>query len=106
MDCWHYSFKKQLIHNICNITVQYVFVCQSVYKPKCQVKGDVHSPQSSCDGIQQTDLLCVELPALTGHTVHTHQTVASIQQPGGTRTQTHNVLYIILYVCYASDAKR
>ncbi|KAF3844616.1 hypothetical protein F7725_007779, partial [Dissostichus mawsoni] len=40
-----------------------VFSC--VYQPEGQVEGDVDGPQSSCDGIQQTHLLCVELPALT-----------------------------------------
>ncbi len=51
----------------------------SVYQPEGQVEGDVHCPQCACDGIQQTHLLGVELPALTRHTVHPHQTVASIQ---------------------------
>lgn len=63
----------------------YVFLL-SEYQPEGQVEGDVHCPQCSCDGIQQTHLLGVELPALTGHTVHPHQTVASIQQPGSAHT--------------------
>lgn len=46
------------------------------------MERDVHCPQCPCDRIQQTHLLGVELLALTGDTVHPHQTVASIKQPG------------------------
>lgn len=56
---------------------------QAVYRPEGQVERDVHRPQRSCDGVQQTHLLGVQLPALTGHVGHSHQAVASIQQPGG-----------------------
>lgn len=67
-----------------------------LYQPEGQVEGDVHCPQCSCYGIQQTHLLGVELPAMTGQTVHPHQTVASIQQPAIAR-----VRYLYVAVCYS-----
>lgn len=45
------------------------------------MEGDANSPEGPADGVQQTQVLSVELPALTGYTVDTHQLVAGIQQP-------------------------
>lgn len=65
------------------------------------MEGDVHRPQCSCDGIQQTHLLGVELPTLTGHTVHPHQAIASVQQPGST---CHKILHLfLLFVLAVAD---
>lgn len=73
----------------------YVCVFLSVYQPEGQVEGYVNCPQYSCDGIQQTHLLGVELPALTGHTIHPHQTVASIKQPASTHAHAHTPLFSV-----------
>lgn len=56
------------------------------------MEGDVHGPQGSGSRIQQTNLWGVHLPALAGHTVHPHQTVASVQEPAnGQRNTTVNL---------------
>lgn len=49
--------------------------------PEGQVEGDADGPEGPADGVQQTQVLGVELPALTGDTVDAHQPVACIQQP-------------------------
>lgn len=77
-----------LIYVILRLICMCMHVFLSVYQPEGQVEGYVNRPQCSCDGIQQTHLLGVELPALTGHTIHPHQTVASIKQPANTHTHT------------------
>lgn len=74
------------------------------------MKRDVHCPQCSCHGIQQTNLLDVVMPALTGHTVHPHQSVTSIKQPGSahTRIYLHAYYYCVIVSCFYSkkdDAK-
>lgn len=73
-----------------------MFVCVFLFlhRPEGQMKRDVHCPQCSCHGIQQTNLLDVVMPALTGHTVHPHQSVTSIKQPGSAHTRRY------LHVCY------
>src|SRR4029434_7970201 len=53
------------------------------------MKRDGDGAQDSSGGVEQTHLLCVKLPALRRHTVHTHQPVASIEQPPHTHTHTH-----------------
>lgn len=85
-----FSFKKRQLLYI-------IFEC--VYQPEGQVERDVHCPQCSCNGIEQTHLLSVELPALTGHTVHPHQTVASIQQPGSAAS-TQNIEHKFNFVLF------
>jgi len=75
-----------------------------VNQPEGQVEGDVHGPQGSCGGVQQTHLLGVQLPALTGHAVHPHQAVAGVQQPGGAHAQNNHVSHplesaLVLSVC-------
>lgn len=57
------------------LNVDIFLICQ----PEGQVEWDVHGPQSSCSRVQQTNLGRVHLPALTGHTVHPHQMMASVQ---------------------------
>lgn len=71
-------------------------------QPEGQMEGDVYSPQCSCVGIQQAHLLGVELPALTGHTVHPHQTVASIQQPESAHAQSRHILHPLYCVSLPS----
>lgn len=59
--------------------------CESV--PEGKVEGDADGPEGPADGVQQAQVLSVELPTLTGYTVDAHQLVAGIQQParGGRR---------------------
>lgn len=47
------------------------------------MEGDADGPEGPTDGVQQAQVLSVELPALTGDTVDAHQPVACIQQPAG-----------------------
>lgn len=47
------------------------------------MEGDADGSEGPADGVQQTQVLSVELPALTGYTVDAHQPVASVQQPAG-----------------------
>lgn len=60
------------------------------------MEGDADHPQGSCVGVEQTQLLCVELPALTGHTVDPHQTIAGIQQPGTSGDIGVKALHVIM----------
>lgn len=45
------------------------------------MEGDVDGSEGPADGVQQTQVLSVELPALTGYTVDAHQLVAGVQKP-------------------------
>lgn len=58
-------------------------VCECV--PESQMERDTDGSEGPADGVQQTQVLSVELPALTGYTVDAHQPVAGVQQPASVR---------------------